>query len=183
MQIMSVVASSRPPFLADRYDGFTRALHWIFASIILYTMAAGFSLHVIKDPVIWHFVSTLNMSLATSLIPLFPIRYIWSFFRPQVAPIPSIPRAQQAIAHIVHSLIYVTTAFVLASGILMVPDGYWFFGLFYIATPFTKGPITDHWLVFHKNGCYVLIGLVALHIGAALKHHFITRNNVLKLML
>ncbi|WP_256583842.1 cytochrome b [Burkholderia singularis] len=172
-----------PDSPAGRYDGLTRALHWIFAAIILYTMITGFSLHLIENLVIRRFVSTLNMSLATCLVPLFPVRYIWSFFRPPVAPVTTIRRTQQAIARIVHSLIYAITGFVLMGGILMVPDGYWFFGLFHVATPFSKGSVTNHWYFFHKNACYGLFILVVLHIGAALKHHFIERDGILKRML
>ncbi len=166
-----------------RYDALSRVLHWIFAVVILYTMAAGFSLHVIEHPALWKFVSTLNMSLASCLIALFPIRFLWSFFREAPAEIDAIPAPQRAIAHVVHALIYALVAFVLFSGFVMVPDGYWLFGVLYIRTPFAAGPVTEHWFVLHKIACYTLMALVALHVGAALKHHFISRNDVLKRML
>jgi cytochrome b561 len=166
-----------------RYDLFTRTLHWIFASIIIYTMIAGFSLHIISNQALWKFVAMLNMSLATCLIPLFPVRYIWSFFRPEVGLPISVSSTQSALAHLVHSLIYVLTATVLVSGILMTPDGYWFFNVIHLPTPFTKGPVVDHWFVAHKVSCYALALLVVVHIGAALKHHFVNRNSVLRRML
>ncbi|WP_175872803.1 cytochrome b/b6 domain-containing protein [Burkholderia sp. BCC0397] len=166
-----------------RYDRFSRALHWIFAVVILYTMVAGFSLHFITQPDVWRFVSTLNMSLASSLIVLFPLRYVWSFFRRTPPDIASIPSKQRSIAHLVHSLIYALVAFVLFSGFVMVPDGYWLFWAAYVNTPFSAGPVTEHWFVLHKIGCYLLAFLVAAHAGAALKHHFVSKNGVLKRML
>jgi superoxide oxidase len=172
-----------PTTSSQRYDALSRALHWIFAVVILYTMVAGMSLHVITQPALWKFVSTLNMSLATCLIVLFPVRFLWSFFRTDPVEIDTIPPLQRAIAHVVHALIYALVAFVLVSGFIMVPDGYWLFGLLYIATPFSAGPITEHWFVLHRAACYALMGLVALHVGAALKHHFISRNGVLNRML
>ncbi|WP_423757875.1 cytochrome b [Burkholderia sp. NLJ2] len=166
-----------------RYDALSRTLHWVFAVVILYTMAAGFSLHFIRDPAIWKFVSTLNMSLASCLIVLFPVRYLWTFFRDAPPELDAIPAKQRAIAHVVHSLIYALIAFVLFSGFVMVPDGYWLFGVFYIRTPFAAGPVTEHWFVLHRAACYTLALLVALHAGAALKHHFVSKNDVLKRML
>ncbi|TAM05269.1 MAG: cytochrome B [Paraburkholderia sp.] len=166
-----------------RYDRLSRALHWVFAAIILYTMVAGISLHFITNQKIWGFVSTLNMSLATCLIVLFPMRYLWSFFRETPPEIDSIPERQRAIAHLVHSLIYTLIAVVLLSGFMMVPDGYWLFWTVFVKTPFSAGPVTEQWFAVHKVACYTLAVLVAAHAGAALKHHFVSKNNVLKRML
>ncbi|KML61142.1 cytochrome B561 [Burkholderia cepacia] len=183
MQVAYPIHTQRTSSADGRYDRFSRALHWIFAVVILYTMAAGFALHFITDPGLWRFVSTLNMSLASCLIVLFPLRYVWSFFRRTPPDVESVPQGQRAIAHLVHSLIYVLVAFVLFSGFVMVPDGYWLFGIVYVKTPFSAGPVTEHWFVLHRIGCYTLALLVAAHAGAALKHHFVSKNDVLKRML
>ncbi|KVN08244.1 cytochrome B [Burkholderia stagnalis] len=183
MHVVSRMNSQGASSGDGRYDQFSRALHWIFAAVILYTMAAGFSLHFITQPDVWRFVSTLNMSLASCLIVLFPLRYVWSFFRRTPPDVQSIPPAQRSIAHLVHSLIYALVAFVLFSGFVMVPDGYWLFGVFYVKTPFSAGPVTEHWFDLHRIGCYALAFLVAAHAAAALKHHFASKNGVLKRML
>ena len=166
-----------------KYDPLSRTLHWIFAAIIIYTMIGGISLHIITNHALLHFVSTLNMSLASCLFVLFPIRYLWTFFRSEPAEIESIPATQRSIAHAVHSLIYALVALVLVSGFVMVPDGYPLFGLFYIHTPFSEGTITQHWFQIHRICCYALLVLVVLHAGAALKHHLVSKNGVLKKML
>ncbi|WP_266170252.1 cytochrome b [Dyella subtropica] len=180
---MSAIQHPSPASRPKKYDALTRALHWIFAAIILYTMVAGISLHFITNRALFNFLSTLNMSLASCLILLFPVRYLWSFFRKEPQKIKTIPRVQHAMAHVVHSMIYALTAFVLVSGFVMVPDGYSLFGLVHIPTPYGEGPITDHWFDLHKFGCYALLLLVVLHIAAALKHHFALRNGVLNKML
>lgn len=171
------------PQKCDRHDRLTRILHWIFAFSIIYTMIAGYSLHVITNKSIFHFISTLNMSIATCLIILFPVRYVWSIVRIDPKPIESIPARQRAIAHAAHSLTYALIAFVLLSGFVMIPDGYWFFGAFYVKTPFSQGPITDHWFTLHRIACYTLTVMVIAHVGAAIKHHLILKNDTLKRML
>ncbi|KVU28972.1 cytochrome B [Burkholderia ubonensis] len=183
MDVASRINSQGPSPGGDRYDRCSRALHWIFAGVILYTMAAGFSLHFITHQGLWRFVSTLNMSLASCLIVLFPLRYVWSFFRRTPPDIQSIPPKQRSIAHLAHSLIYALVAFVLFSGYMMVPDGYWLFWVMYVKTPFSAGPVTEHWFALHRIACYALAFLVATHVAAALKHHFVSRNGVLKRML
>ncbi|MFP3501926.1 cytochrome b/b6 domain-containing protein [Burkholderia sp. SIMBA_062] len=183
MDVVSRMDAQRQLPGHGRYDRFSRVLHWIFAAVILYTMAAGISLHFITQPAVWRFVSALNMSLASCLIVLFPLRYVWSFFRRTPPDVESIPRQQRSIAHLVHSTIYVLVAFVLFSGFMMVPDGYWLFWAFYVTTPFSAGPVTEHWFALHRVGCYALAFLVAAHAAAALKHHFVSKNGVLKRML
>nr|WP_257010429.1 cytochrome b/b6 domain-containing protein [Burkholderia ubonensis] len=50
-------------------------------------------------------------------------------------------------------------------------------------TPFSAGPVTEHWFALHRTACYALAFLVAAHVAAALKHHFVSKNGVLKRML
>ncbi|WP_035059338.1 cytochrome b [Andreprevotia chitinilytica] len=172
-----------PQEAPQRYDLLTRIMHWVFAVAIIYATCAGFALHVITNPTAWRIISVLNMSLATCLIVMFPIRYLWKFFRKEPAEIDSIPAVQISAAHLVHSLIYVLTAVVLTSGFLMVPDGYSFFGFLHIPTLFQAGPVTSHWNAIHRFGCMTLAAIVVLHVAAVLKHRFILKNNVLQRML
>jgi superoxide oxidase len=65
----------------------------------------------------------------------------------------------------------------------MVPDGYSFFGLVEIHTPFAKGALTEQLFVFHRMSCALLAALVVLHVLAVIKHQLISRVDVLRRML
>jgi superoxide oxidase len=176
-------ALAQPRRDTDRYDRIARAFHWIFAVTIIYVSVAGYALSRIGSRPIHDFVSRLNMSLATILILLFPLRVLWKFKRVEPKPLAGVSAMQRRIAHGVHGVMYLVIFLVLASGFLMVPHGYAFFGWFEVRTPFEKGPLTDALYVLHRGGCALLAGLVGLHVLAVIKHQFVSRNNVLRRML
>jgi cytochrome b561 len=166
-----------------RYDGVARFFHWIFAAGIIYASVAGYMLAQLSGGPEREFLSRLNMSIATVLIVLFPLRVCWKFVRTEPQALAGVSEVQRALAHQVHSLIYITIFVVLASGFLMVPNGYSFFGLIEIHTPFAKGALTDKLFVIHRASCALLAGLVVLHVLAVVKHQLIARNDVLRRML
>jgi cytochrome b561 len=167
----------------DRYDGITRFFHWFFAAVIIYTSVAGYALIQIAGGAVHDFLSRLNMSIATVLIVLFPLRVGWKFVRREPRALSGTPAWQRSLATCIHNLIYVVILTVLASGFLMVPNGYSFFGLIGIHTPFLKGALTDELFAVHRASCALLAGLVALHVLAVIKHQLIARNGVLRRML
>ncbi|WP_084168459.1 cytochrome b [Paraburkholderia acidipaludis] len=167
----------------DRYDVIARFFHWIFAAGILYASIAGYTLTRLPAGPGREWLSQLNMSITTVLIALFPLRMAWIFVRAEPRALPGIPAAQRVAARLVHALLYLTIFAALASGFLMVPNGYSFFGLVEIPTPFAQGPLTDTLFVVHRASCALLAALVALHVLAVVKHQFIARNGVLRRML
>jgi superoxide oxidase len=172
------------PARADaRYDSLARFLHWIFAAGILYASLAGYILTRMPEGAPRAFLSQFNMSITTVLIVLFPLRLFWKFARPQPADLPGVSGRQHAAAHGVHGLIYLCTGAALASGYLMVPHGYRFFGLFEIPTPFAQGPLTVACFAAHRAACAALVGLVALHVLAVVQHQCFARRDVLSRML
>jgi superoxide oxidase len=166
----------------DRYDGLARFFHWIFAAGIIYASVMGYTIaHIARGPA-HDFLSRLNMSIATVLIVLFPLRVGWKQIRIEPRALPGVSVRQHSVARGIHTVMYVAIFAVLASGFLMVPNGYSFFGLVEIHTPFAKGPLTDEFFAMHRASCALLAGLVALHVLAVVKHQWIARNNVLRRM-
>ncbi|PVX61027.1 cytochrome b [Paraburkholderia unamae] len=166
-----------------RYDGVARFFHWTFAVWIIYASVSGYSLLRIPNGPVHDFLSQINMSIGTVLIVLFPFRVGWKLIRTEPRALPDVSARQQSLARIVHAVIYVMIFAVLASGFLMVPNGYSFVGLVKIHTPFHKGPITDELFAVHRATCALLAGLVMLHLIAVIKHQLIARNDVLRRML
>jgi superoxide oxidase len=167
----------------DRYDGLARLFHWIFAAGIIYASVMGYTIAHIAGGPVHDFLSRLNMSIATVLIVLFPLRVGWKQIRIEPRALPGVSARQHVVARGIHTVIYVAIFAVLASGFLMVPNGYSFFGLVEIHTPFAKGPLTDEFFAMHRASCALLAGLVALHVLAVVKHQWIARNNVLRRMI
>jgi len=170
------------PCRLGRYDRLARLFHWLFACVILYLSIVGYALGRISNGETREFLSHLNMSLATLLILLFPLRLLWKVVRVEPPPLPGVSVMQSKLAHGVHAALYMIILAVLLSGYLMVPRGYAFFG-YPVPTPFEQGPLTDALFLFHRGSCAVLVGLVAVHVLAVVKHQLIERRNILGRML
>lgn len=168
--------------LTSRYSRATRLFHWLFAATIIYATVIGFSLDHIRPASLKHLLSNLNMSIATILISLFPLRVLARVY--WKAPEIDNPDARMTkVANAVHYILYILIGLVLASGFLMVPKGYYFLGILWIPTPFDRGEVTEYLFQVHRYACIALAALVSLHILAVLKHHFVGKNPIIRRML
>ena len=170
--------------IRDRYDLMSRVLHWVMASVIIYATIAGYVMHyVTSHPELFSFLSVLNMSLATIATPLFIVRYVWSHFRSSPTMPLSVPEGQKCVAKLAHSLMYLVMFIVFSTGYLMLKEPYSLFWLVSVNNPITDPAINGFFFYLHRASCIALACLVVLHVCAALKHHFVSRNYVLKMML
>ncbi|WP_039977450.1 cytochrome b [Vibrio jasicida] len=167
----------------QHYDAFSKWLHWIMAVIIIYATIAGYGMLFVMDmPQLFHVLSTLNMSFATIASVLLIVRWGWSFFRNAPELPDTIPNTQKSMAKLAHGVLYLVMFVVFVSGFLMLKHEYPFFWLFTIPNPISNAEVNEFFFMVHRVGCATLATLVALHVAAALKHHFVSKNDVLRSM-
>ncbi|KGR36038.1 cytochrome b561 [Vibrio campbellii] len=167
----------------QQYDAFSKWLHWIMAVIIIYATIAGYGMLFVMDmPQLFHVLSTLNMSFATIASVLLIVRWGWSFFRETPELPDTIPNTQKSMAKLAHGALYLVMFVVFVSGFLMLKHEYPFFWLFTIPNPISNAEVNAFFFMVHRFGCATLASLVLLHALAALKHHFVNKNDVLRSM-
>ena|SRR5450830_853940 len=176
------------PFSKKKYSGVAILLHWLIALMIIGTFTLG--LVMINIPgltptklkyVAWHKWS------GVTILALACLRLLWRLTH-AAPPYPSsMPRWQIGAAHLLHLLLYVLIFAVpltgyfysLASGVPVV-----YLGLFPLPVLIDPNP---EWKAILKLAHYTLnmtmLACVILHFLAALKHHFLDRDDVLKRML
>ncbi|WP_102857656.1 cytochrome b [Vibrio sagamiensis] len=165
------------------YDKFSKWMHWVMAIIIIYATVAGYAmLFVMDQPMLFHTLSIINMSVATVAAVLLLFRWVWSFFRVEPELPDTIPTVQKKLAKLAHSVIYLIMMVVFVSGFLMLTHSYELFWLISIPNPISNPDINQFFFMVHRIACALLASLVFLHILAALKHHFVNKNNVLRSM-
>ncbi|MDE2513554.1 MAG: cytochrome b/b6 domain-containing protein, partial [Alphaproteobacteria bacterium] len=102
------------------------------------------------------------------------------------APEPG-PRWQIAAAEAAHVLLYLLVFALLLSGWANAVAHNWTITLFWTVTVPAVLPAGAAWVrtvgELHSTIVWVLLGLVGLHVAAALGHHFILGDNVLRRML
>ena len=164
-----------------------RWLHWSIAGLLL-----------LQIPLAWYMVDlplgpdklekyTWHKSLGMLLFALGVIRLVRGLIGSRPALPAATPRRERILARTIQALLYLVIVIMPISGWLMssaanVPVK--LFGL--VTLPPLIGPDKELVEVFeevHEIQSFVLLTLVTLHILAALKHHFVNRDNVLHSML
>ncbi|MGM0593433.1 MAG: cytochrome b [Pseudomonadota bacterium] len=169
------------------WGGVAIALHWLTALTVLGMFALGLWMTSLGyyDP--WYRKGPdLHRSIGVLLFILTLARLIWRQLSPPPPPLPNHKPYERLAARAVHILLYLLLFAIMASGYLISTAdgrGVEVFGWFTIPATITGENQEDlagglHWLL-----AWTLIVVVALHAGAALKHHFIDRDRTLRRML
>ncbi|MFM2587025.1 cytochrome b [Vibrio sp. TBV020] len=164
------------------HDLLTRLFHWTMAFIILYTITAGYAMHFVIDshPKVFKFLSIMNMSIATVGSLLFPLRFIWNYL---IKKQESTTTLTQRIVKLAHSMIYFLMFLVFTTGFLMLTEPFPLFWLVMINNPINNPEVNAFFFMFHRFSCAGLTVLVAVHIAAALHHHYLLKDTTLVRML
>lgn len=163
-----------------------RLMHWGMAALVVSMLAAGLLMIASLEP--WH-LTLLSIHKAFGVIAalLVSLRLINRLLQ-HIPSLPhNLPRWQKAAAKASHWLLYILMFAMPLSGYLMqyfAGRPIDMFGWFRL--PAALHVHIENYALFrelHGWLAVTLIGVIALHIGAALHHHFIRKDNVLKSML
>lgn len=179
---MSAVPSNR-----ETYTPAAKILHWLIALIIFGMLPLGFYMSDLK-------LSPLKLQLyswhkwaGVTIFMLVLIRLLWRIGnRPPALPSHMKPYEQWA-AHLGHFALYALMLAIPLSGWLMSSaKGFqtvWF-GVLPLPDLLDKNRELGELLEeVHETLNFILIAVLVGHVGAALKHHFIDRDDVLTRML
>jgi cytochrome b561 len=170
---------------ARKYDGVAKALHWIVALFMIVMLTFGWGL---DDMPIDERTQTLvvHSSLGLSVLILMVIRLIWRRGHTPPALPDHMPAWQVTASKASHHSLYLFAILqpLLGLGQAMYTSEYIVrpFGLFSVnmgGNPNLHGIFHEA----HEVTAGILVALVLLHLGAALYHHFVQKDTVLKRML
>lgn len=171
---------------AARYDAVAQALHWLMAVALIAVFALG--LWMVAQPLMVRLKTVpLHKSIGVVVFLLALARLAWRMTHP-APPLPaSMPRWERVAATAAHHLLYLLMLAVPLSGWLM-SSALGFatapFGLFRLPDLLQRDrELGDALKVVHFALNKAFAALVLLHVAAALKHHFIDRDGVLRRML
>jgi cytochrome b561 len=184
-----------PVRTSDRYGAVAVLLHWLIALLVLAIATLGLVMTHVKLTPLWQFrFYQWHKSIGITILILATLRLLWRLaHRPPPLP-DAMPRLEKRAAAGTHLLLYglmlglpiVGWALVSASplnlptvlyGLVRWPD---------LPVPKVLPGIgsTEKLLgLVHAYGAYVLIGLVVLHALAALRHHVVLKDDVVRRML
>lgn len=162
-------------------------LHWLIALGLAGTFAVGIYMHELPLSPDKLKIYSWHKWAGVTLFLLALVRLGWRLTHRPPAPPSLMPHWQHRAAEAVHGLLYLLMLAIPLSGWLMSSaKGYqtvWF-GILPLPDLVTKDQALGEALTLaHKLLNFGMAGLVLAHAGAALKHHFLDRDDVLKRML
>jgi cytochrome b561 len=168
----------------DRYSRGAIAFHWAIAALVIFNLVVGLFHDVM--PRSWG-VMPIHKSVGMAVLLLTLGRIGWRLaHKPPHLPEP-FPAWEKAAAHTVHFLLYALLLILPLTGWLMgsnpeKPRPVNWFGLFEIPVLPATPAIAHNAHDAHGLLGYLMTALVLIHVAAALRHHFLLRDNVLARM-
>lgn len=176
----------------QHYDLLTISLHWVMALGVLFLFCLGLYMVELTYYDSWYKGSTvLHKSIGLSLFVLLVVLILWRFKCLKNAQNNGLRQLdktlERRLANAMHLLLYILIALICLTGYLIATAGQrdvFFFSIFDLPPlPFVLENQEDVAGEWHYYLSYSLIIMVVCHALAALKHHFIDKDNVLKNML
>jgi cytochrome b561 len=173
-----------PSTPAARHGPLTQALHWASAVLVISAFALGTQLEDWPRGPQRDWVMMIHYSLGTLVLALVVARLL----RRAMAPMPPAPRGMSRLAVFAASAMH----WVLYAAMVALPVtgafDRWARGRrlavfdIVVPPPFTV-PGGRIWREIHEVLGYAIAALVVVHVAAALWHHFVERDGVLRRML
>lgn len=176
-----------------------RLLHWVMALMILILLGVGTYMTEVEQDLIRRFELTqMHKSFGFVVFVLAIIRVFWSYINPKQPTLPDhMPGWQKLASSLTHRMLYILMFWMPLSGWLMASasplndEGAYpvriankVFGLFEMPDPFPTGSeaLAEQLGLAHWIGALLMALILLMHVGAALKHHFIERDDILRRM-
>ncbi len=173
--------------VSPRYSAPAQALHWLTALAIFCALAFGLTMLNVGPGDLQNRLFDLHRSFGALILVLTSLRLLWRLY---VSPPPTtviMPAWQERAAHITHIALYVL--------LFAIPLVGWagtsafgakipVFGLFELPAVLEKNkPLAEVLFTIHRGLAFTLCGLLVLHMGAALQHHIVNKDDTLRRML
>ncbi len=166
-------------------------LHWLIAALILANIVLAWTFQTMPKGLAEFQLIQLHKSFGITVLLLSVLRLAWRLLNPP-PPAPPMPRWQRIASQVVHWGFYAVMIGMPLSGWVMVSASK--LGLptlLYGAIPWPHlafvhdlapdaKKVWDYWAgQTHATLAWIAYGLIVLHVGAALKHQFFDRDNLI----
>ncbi|MCQ8185379.1 cytochrome b [Parvularcula maris] len=170
----------------QRYSSVAKALHWLIAVMIIVQIPTGFIMHNLAFSETKYTMYQLHKSFGLIVLTLSLLRLGWRLTHKAPALPDHMKPWERVLARITHVGFYALIIGIPLTGWLMVsasPLGIDTKIFYVIPVPHWPVPVGEaaesFWIETHEVLAKITIGLLVLHVGGALKHHFVDKDSVL----
>lgn len=172
---------------SETWGSLSIGLHWLTLIMILSLAAVGMNMDDLPNGPQKIQIYALHKSFGLTVLALTVIRLTWRLFSVTPATAPNTPAWQQWLAKLVHAALYLLLFAMPISGWLYNSAAGFplkYFGLFSLPKLSGYDPqLKELAGEAHETFFYILALLMLMHAGAALKHHYLDKDNTLTRML
>ena len=170
----------------NTYGVVAKIFHWLLFLMLTFSIVAGNFLASMPKGAEKLQAAGMHKSFGVALITLIMLRLVWRLIN-ETPRLPDETTAAEAfVAKAMHWGLYVLMFAQPLAGIMMTQSAGYpvsFFGLFELPVLLDKNPeLAKTFLSIHGTVWILLVIAVIGHAAAALHHHFIKKDNVLKQM-
>jgi cytochrome b561 len=171
--------------VSEKYGPAAMTLHWIIAAVLSAALVIAWILPRKNAPG-YEGLLDLHKFVGMLVLVLVVPRLLWRLGNP-VEPAAGLTPLEAWLSHVTHWALYAIMLLIPLTGYLFVSaEGQHldFFGGLAMASPLpTDRAVSVPMEFIHKTGQYAVYTVVGLHVLAALYHHFVKRDGVLRRML
>jgi cytochrome b561 len=171
----------------NQYGNVSKFLHWGIFLLVSLMLLCGFFMEDLPES-IQPTVYMCHKSTGILILGLMVLRLIWRSMN--ISPVlpTAMPSIQKFAAYAVHGLLYIILIAMPLDGWIMstasgkIPA---FYGLITIPFPGIElnKALAHNLNDLHSIFAYILLFLIVVHVAAALKHHIIDKDDILKRMM
>lgn len=174
----------------QHYGAAAIGLHWLIAALIVMLVALG--LYMVRLPDVGFnttkiILVLLHKEIGMLVMALVAVRLAWRELNPLPRLAETLPEWQKVTAVFVHLCFYALMILLPLTGWLMSSAAFIpvsFLNLFTLPHLVPHDEVLFKWLQqIHDGLGYAITVLIVLHAGAALRHHFLLRDDTLRKML
>ena len=171
----------------DSFGSIAKTFHWVIALCIIGMLTVGFIMVNVEPSPAKKILYGLHKSTGALILFLVVLRLTWRVWNPAPQLPGSLNPWHHRLANLSPFALYSLMFLMPLSGIaLSQAAGYPInvYDMFALPTVLSKNPdLSKTAATIHKYGAFAFIGVLTLHVSAALYHHFILKTNILKRML
>ncbi len=170
----------------ESFGSVSKFLHWVIAFLVIIMLFAGYFMGDIPNQQIKFAIYNLHKLCGITILFLMILRVVWALTNPKPVSPPGTSRFEHFLEWSGHVFLYVLIlAMPLVGWMGSVAAGYLpYIGTLQLGLPIAKNPDLSKLLFeIHDILAVVIIVMVSLHVLAALYHHYIRKDNVLKRMM
>ena len=168
------------------YGATAKLFHWAIVALLVVQAPLGWLMPGIGQGTAPGAAMSLHVSIGVTILVLIVLRFVWRLTHP-VAPETNLAAWQRVGSEFVHWLLYLVVLLTTLSGWFYASAQNWtiqLFGLVPLPRLVEQGSAIGRNIgELHATLTWILLGLIGIHIAAALLHLFVYRDRVIHRML